>query len=262
MSATPPDASPCMGRVTAGECGSSQSRVAKAAMQSAPTFTPSPLYERLLALPDHLTGEILDGQLHTQSRPSGRHGLAASALNIDIGGPFEFGRVGRADGGSFPNRRSISFATWRWPSLIWRAGGGSGCRPFRSQPFEVVPDWVCEILSPSTAKKDRVIKLRLYARYSVAYAWVVDPLGRTLEAFELRDKLWALIATHQDDALLRVPPFDAIELPLNDLWASRSKNRQTHLCFRNDMAVSLRRAMKITMGTMSNPSVRCRGNSR
>ena len=38
MSATRPHASACMGRITAGECGSSQSRVAKAAMQSAPTF--------------------------------------------------------------------------------------------------------------------------------------------------------------------------------------------------------------------------------
>jgi Uma2 family endonuclease len=78
---------------------------------------------------------------------------------------------------------------------------------------------VCEILSPSTAKKDRVIKLPLYARYRVAYAWLVDPLGRTLEAFELRDQVWALISTRQDDALVRVPPFDAIEFPLKDLWA-------------------------------------------
>lgn len=48
--------------------------------------------------------------------------------------------------------------------------------------FEVVPDWTCEILSPSTASKDREIKLPLYAHYGVAYAWLVDPKPRTLEA--------------------------------------------------------------------------------
>ncbi len=56
----------------------------------------------------------------------------------------------------------------------------------------------------------------------MAYAWLVDPLGRTLEAFEPRDGVWALIAAHQDDARIRVSPFDAIEaieLPLSDLWA-------------------------------------------
>lgn len=94
MSPTPPHASACMGLIAGGECGSSKSRVAQAAMQSAPTFNPAPLYERLLALPDHLTGEILNGQLHTQPRPSGRHGFAGSGLNIDIGGPFDFGRGG------------------------------------------------------------------------------------------------------------------------------------------------------------------------
>jgi Uma2 family endonuclease len=189
-------------------------------MRSVPAIRPSPLYERLLALPDHLTGEILNGHLHTQPRPSGRHGLAERGLNIDIGGPFDFGRGGPGGWWIIPEPevhfvRDVEVAV---PDLAgWRRERMPSVP--EDQRFEVVPDWVCEILSPSTSKKDRVIKLPLYARYSVAYAWLVDPLGRTLEAFELRDKLWALIATHQDEALVRVPPFDAIELPLNDLWA-------------------------------------------
>lgn len=191
-----------------------------AGMDRAPAFNPAPLYERLLALPDHVRGELLNGQLHTQPRPSGRHGLAGSGLNIDIGGPFGLGRGGPGGWWIIPEPevhfvRDVEVAV---PDLAgWRRERMPSVP--EDQRFEVVPDWVCEILSPSTAKKDRVIKLPLYARYGVAHAWLVDPLGRTLEAFELRDKLWALIATHQDDALVRVPPFDAIELPLSDLWA-------------------------------------------
>jgi len=84
--------------------------------------------------------------------------------------------------------------------------------------FEVSPDWVCEILSPSTAKKDRAKKLPLYARYGVAYAWLLDPLERTLEAFKLEQGHWVLLTTLTDDDPVNVPPFDAITFSLADLW--------------------------------------------
>lgn len=85
--------------------------------------------------------------------------------------------------------------------------------------FETVPDWACEILSPSSAKQDRARKLPLYAQFRVAHVWLVDPLARTLEAFALREKGWLLIATLTDDDPVSIPPFDAITFPLADLWA-------------------------------------------
>ena len=85
--------------------------------------------------------------------------------------------------------------------------------------FEIVPDWLCEILSPSTAKKDRVVKLSLYAHYGVAHVWIVDPVAQTLEAFELREARWMLIATLKEDDTVAVPPFDAVGFSLADLWA-------------------------------------------
>ena len=113
-------------------------------MQSAPTFDPAPLYERLLALPDHVTGEILNGQLHTQPRPSGRHGLAASALNIDIGGPFRFGRSG--PGGWWiipePEVHFVRDVEVTVPDLAgWRRERMPSVP--EDQRFEVVPD--CEL---------------------------------------------------------------------------------------------------------------------
>ncbi len=85
--------------------------------------------------------------------------------------------------------------------------------------FEVVPDWVCEILSPSTMKKDRVLKLPLYAHYGVTHVWLVDPGVQSLEAFELREGRWQLLAILKDDDKVAIPPFDAVEFSLADLWA-------------------------------------------
>jgi Uma2 family endonuclease len=85
--------------------------------------------------------------------------------------------------------------------------------------FEIAPDWVCEILSPSTASKDREIKMPLYARYGVSHAWLVDPEARTLEAFELQGRSWTESGRYAADDRVAVAPFDAITLDLADLWA-------------------------------------------
>jgi Uma2 family endonuclease len=88
----------------------------------------------------------------------------------------------------------------------------------RDHRFEVVPDWVCEILSPSTAQKDRALKLPLYARYGVAHAWLVDPLACTLEAFELRQGQWVLLGVIGEDDPVCFPPFTVVTFSLADLW--------------------------------------------
>lgn len=84
--------------------------------------------------------------------------------------------------------------------------------------FMIAPDWVCEVLSPSTRRLDLSEKRALYAREGVRHLWFVDPDARTLEAFELRDGQWLLLATLADDAPVSLPPFDAITFPLDALW--------------------------------------------
>lgn len=85
--------------------------------------------------------------------------------------------------------------------------------------FTVVPDWVCEILSPSTARKDRVLKLRIYAQLGVPHCWLLDPLARTLEVLELRDDgHWLVAATFVDAEPVRAVPFDAVELSMTEWW--------------------------------------------
>ena len=85
--------------------------------------------------------------------------------------------------------------------------------------FTLAPDWACEVLSPSTRRVDLQEKRPAYAREGVAHLWLVDPIDRTLEAFELRDGEWVLIATAKDDEPVSVRPFDAITFSLGDLWS-------------------------------------------
>jgi Uma2 family endonuclease len=88
-----------------------------------------------------------------------------------------------------------------------------------SEPyFTLPPDWVCEVLSPSTTRFDRVRKLPIYAEHAVGYAWLVDANARTLEVFRLEGSRWILVATHGDDEVVRAEPFDAVEIELAALW--------------------------------------------
>lgn len=181
-------------------------------------FQPS-LYKQLMALPPHVTGEILNGELKAMPRPSGKHGVVGRGLGFNLSGPFDFGRGG--PGGWWiilePEVHFIRDVEVAVPDL-------AGWRRTRMQNvpdghrFEVVPDWVCEILLPATAKKDRVVKLPIYARYGVHHVWMVDPLVQTLEAFELQHGRWMLITMLKDDEPVAVPPFDAVTFSLTDFW--------------------------------------------
>jgi Uma2 family endonuclease len=84
--------------------------------------------------------------------------------------------------------------------------------------FELAPDWVCEVLSPSTAKLDVVLKLPRYARAGVKHAWIVDPMNRLLEVFRQEHEQWVLVSTFGGDDKVRAEPFEAVELELAELW--------------------------------------------
>ena len=89
------------------------------------------------------------------------------------------------------------------------------------RPIEVVPDWICEVVSPSSASTDRVSKRRLYARAGVAHDWLVDPAARTLEALALAGGAWTEVGAFGDDDVARVPPFEAVELEVTLLFPPR-----------------------------------------
>jgi Uma2 family endonuclease len=177
------------------------------------------MVEELLAVPDDLVAEIVDGELITSPRPGAAHSIAASATGGSLVPPFQFGEGG--PGGSWiltepelyvgEDVLVPDFAAWRRERIPDPPSG-----PYISQ----VPDWVCEILSPSTARLDRIRKLPVYANWKVGYAWLMDPQAHTLEGFRLEAGHWLLLGAHADAARVRAEPFDAVEIDLGRLWGS------------------------------------------
>ncbi len=182
-----------------------------------PAAAPRATYQDVLDAPAHRVAEIVDGTLHTHPRPAMPHAHASSYLGGELIGSF-----GKRHGG--PGGWWIVFE----PELHFDEDivvpDLAGWRRERMPEFPdtayvtLAPDWVCEVLSPSTRKLDLCGKRSVYAREGVAHLWLVDPLARLLEAFELRDGQWALTATAADADPVAIPPFDAVTFSLADLW--------------------------------------------
>jgi Uma2 family endonuclease len=174
-------------------------------------------YDDLVAVPDHLVAEILDGELYATPRPRAPHARAASVLAMDIGAPFHRGRGG--PGGwlilvepELHVQQDVvvpDLAGWRREHMAAIPDAGA---------ITVAPDWVCEIASPSTEAIDRGKKMAIYAREGVSHLWIANPANETLEVFALIDRRWTLLATHVGRVAVRVDPFAAIELDLTPLW--------------------------------------------
>jgi Uma2 family endonuclease len=174
-------------------------------------------YADLEVVPPHLVAEIIDGTLYTHPRPSPRHGAAASALGARLSDPFQFGDDGPG-GWVFVVEPEIKFGR----DILVPDIGGWRRERLKAYPkknyFAVTPDWVCEILSGSTEKRDRTLKMRIYADAGVPYFWLIDPRLQILEAYENRDGRWVKAGDWNSDDAVRAPPFDAVSFSLADLW--------------------------------------------
>lgn len=175
------------------------------------------VYEDLIAVPEHLVAEIMDGDLHTSPRPSPRHALASSGLTADLLGPFDRGRGGPGGWWILAEPELHLSDDVVVPDLAGWRRARLPAMPDEAF-FTVAPDWVCETLSPSTERIDRGQKLAIYAREGVAHLWLLNPIAETLEAYRLEQGRWLLLVTHSGDAAARIEPFDAVEIELWHLW--------------------------------------------
>ena len=174
-------------------------------------------YEDLALLPEHVVGEIIGGVLVTQPRPAARHTLAASVLGIELGAPFHRGKGGPGGWVLLDEPELHLGADVLVPDLAsWRRERMPEVPD--TAAFDLAPDWICEVLSPSTAATDRVEKLPIYVREHVGHVWLVDPIARTLEVCRREGERWLLLGTWRDDARVRVEPFVEFELELGGLW--------------------------------------------
>ena len=174
-------------------------------------------YQDVLDAPPDKVAEVVDGTLYIFDRPAFLHTLASSTLGRYIGTPFHDGRGGPG-GWWILNEPELhlgddivvpDIAGWRRERMSELPDAAY---------ITLAPDWVCEVLSPSTRKLDLGGKSAVYARAGVRYLWLVDPIARSLEAKVLRGGKWVAIATLHDDATVSLPPFEAISFSLGDLW--------------------------------------------
>lgn len=177
-------------------------------------------YEDLAALPDNVRGEIIDGVMYTQPRPRRMHTCVESEIHGELWRHFDRGRRGR------PNRWLIvtepGIELPRSPEFSPDLAGWLLTRlpedPFDG-PFRVVPDWICEVLSPSDRKYDMHTKKRFYAESGVPHLWYVDPAERTLYVSRLVEGRWLELGTYSDEDVVRAEPFDELEIDLSVWWA-------------------------------------------
>ena len=174
-------------------------------------------YQDILNLPEAKTGEVVSGELFVSPRPPIRHARSASAIGGRLMGPFNDGDGGPG-GWWILDEPELHFnQDVVVPDLAgWRRDRMSQL-PDASY-ISQAPQWICEVLSPSTTRIDRVIKMPIYVREGVEHAWLVEPERRTVEVFALSEDRWTLLRTFSDDDAMRASPFDAIDINLAGWW--------------------------------------------
>ena len=182
-------------------------------------------YADVEAAPQNKVAELIHGVLHVMPRPASPHAFAASSLGGELWGSFQRGRGG--PGGwwilhepelHFPDPTSAGEVNALVPDLAgWRVARMPHVPDVAF--FTLAPDWVCEVISPSTEKVDREEKMPVFAREGVRHVWLLNPVARTLEVYELLPAgSWGRATTYRDHDRVRVAPFEAVELELDLLW--------------------------------------------
>jgi Uma2 family endonuclease len=178
-----------------------------------------PTLADLDALPPGVVGEIIEGVLYTMTKPRARHQRTGLGIGRDLSGPFDLGRSG--PGGWWiitepgielsDETKEIApdIAGWRRERMP---------RLPIDEPIRVVPDWVCEILSPTTRRHDLLVKLPYYAKIGVAYHWLVDIEAHVLTAQRLESGRWVTIGMYGDETEARIEPFDTVPLNIASWW--------------------------------------------
>ncbi|MCE9573389.1 MAG: Uma2 family endonuclease [Deltaproteobacteria bacterium] len=173
-------------------------------------------YADIEALPEGVRGEIVAGELYASPRPRPLHARPALRLGADLDSPFGRDRGGPGGWVFLPEPELNLSGNVLIPDLAgWRIERWTAASDVVGIP--IVPDWCCEILSPSTARLDRGAKMDAYARAGLPFLWLIDPAVRTLEAYRLESG-WLRLGTWTDDGPVRAAPFDAVELPMTDWW--------------------------------------------
>jgi Uma2 family endonuclease len=180
--------------------------------------THHPTLADLDALPAGKVGEIIEGVLYTMTKPRMRHQRTTRKIGGSVGIPFDDG-VGGPGGWWIVSEPGIELRGT--PEISPDLAGWRRNRMPEmpvDEPIRMVPDWICEILSPTTRRHDLLIKLPYYARVGVPYAWLVDLDARTVTAQRLDGGRWHTLGVFGDDREARIEPFDVVPLDVASWW--------------------------------------------
>jgi Uma2 family endonuclease len=174
----------------------------------------------LAALPESVRAEVLDGNVVEKAAPGAEHGRTQRSVSRFVGGPFD-DDDGRGGPGGWWILSEVDvelgshdvvrpdLAGWRRERLP---------HPGAERPIRVVPDWICEVLSPSNQSGDRVLKADLCARSGVAFYWMADAAEHVLEALRLESGRWVRLGAWDSSHTVRIPPFEQVELEVGRLF--------------------------------------------
>lgn len=158
--------------------------------------------------------EVVNGELVEKASPSWEHSDGQGAVSEAIRSPFHRrGGGGRPGGWWIGTEADIEFEShevYRPDLAGWRRDRVPAMP--RGFPIRVVPDWVCEILSPTTAERDLGPKLRCYHRHHVGHYWVVDLEHRVLLVYRWGERAYQLVTTVLPAETVPVEPFEAVPI--------------------------------------------------
>lgn len=174
-------------------------------------------YADIARLPEGENVEIIGGEIILSPRSRPAHGRVQAGLSWSIGGPFDF----RGDPGGWWIVVEAEVELGSHDVYIPDLAGWQRTRVPRlpeERPVKIVPDWVCEVVSPSTGRLDRVRKAGGYLAAGVPFFWLVDIDARTIEVLANQGGAWLRLGAWGDGDTAGIPPFEAVEIEVGALF--------------------------------------------
>lgn len=172
-------------------------------------------YEDYLELPDDGNRyELIDGELYMSTTPTPNHQFIADNFLVALSNYLKKNPIGKVV--SAPLEVFFSETNLAQPDVMFI----SKARLNIIKPAQVkgAPDLVIEVLSPSTEKRDRTVKLKMYARFGVLEYWLPKEKTATVEIFRLLDgELVPVVRLGKSDVLTS-PLFPGLEIPLDEIF--------------------------------------------
>ena len=172
-------------------------------------------YQDYLKTPDDIRYQLIEGELIREPAPSVPHqSVVMNLSNIlwNFAKNRSMGKVLAA-----PTDVYLSETNVLQPDVLFISSDRTGIVTERC--IHGAPDLVVEIVSPSSARRDRGAKRELYARYGVAEYWLVDPVAGTLEVLRLTDGHFVTTERYGRADTLTTPVLPGLTVHLDEVFA-------------------------------------------